>query len=196
MGRRFLREEDGFTLTEMLVTAMLMVIVLFALYSIFDTGLRVFGFGNASTEATDNARLGLAKMEREIRAAYPSENASFPPGINRDPVLFTSFGSQQMTLGNDRNGDRMVDAGERITYELSGSGPPYTLLRNSQPVVEYVQNLNFTYLTNGGATTSTESAIRMVRIVLTIRVPRGVLGTQSPVNRTITTDVALRNRVE
>ena len=65
MGRRFLKEESGFTLTEMLVTTMLMLLVLFALYSIFDMGLRVVGFGNASTEAADNARLGLAKMERE-----------------------------------------------------------------------------------------------------------------------------------
>jgi type II secretory pathway component PulJ len=170
MGRRFLREERGFTLTEMLVTTMLMIVVLFAIYSIFDISLRVFGFGNASMEATDNARMGMAKMEREIRAAYPLENASYQSGgITRNPTLFTSFGSQQITFGNDRNGNRMVDGDEVITYELSGSGPPYTLLRNSQPVVEYVQSLDFTYLTSG-ATTSTESAIRMVRVDLDVRV--------------------------
>ena len=90
----------------------------------------------------------------------------------------------------------MVIANEVITYELSGSGPPYTLLRNSLPVVEYVQSLNFTYLTSGGATTTTESAIRMVRIDLGIQVPPGVQGTRNAVDRTLTTEVALRNRGE
>jgi len=197
MRGRLLREEDGFTLTEMLVTTLIMIVVLFALYSIFDMSLRVFSYGNASIEATDNARLGLAKMEREIRAAYPSENAHDPAsGVNRNPTLFTSFGANQITFGNDRNGNRMVDAGELITYALSGSGPTYTLSRNSQPVVEYVEALNLTYLTSGGTTTANEPDIRVVRIRLDVRLPRGTLGTQRDVTRTIANDVALRNRGE
>jgi prepilin-type N-terminal cleavage/methylation domain-containing protein len=40
VGERVLREESGFTLPEMLVTMMVMILVFFALYSIFDMGLR------------------------------------------------------------------------------------------------------------------------------------------------------------
>jgi len=50
---------------------MIMIVVLFALYSIFDMGIRVFSFGNDKIEATEQARLGMEKMTREIRAAYP-----------------------------------------------------------------------------------------------------------------------------
>ena len=55
MKKRLLREESGFTLPEVLV--MLMLTVMFTLYSIFDTGIRVFSFGNDKTEAVENARL-------------------------------------------------------------------------------------------------------------------------------------------
>jgi len=74
--RRSLRDESGFTLTEVLVTIMIMVVVLFALYSIFDMGLRVFAFGNDKLEAVENARLGLERMEREVRAAYPYDRTN------------------------------------------------------------------------------------------------------------------------
>jgi|SRR5215217_5379542 len=195
MSGRLLREEGGFTLTEMLVTTLIMIIMLFALYSIFDMSLRVFGSGNASIEATDEARLGVAKMERELRAAYPSNKT------NDDNTLLTNFDDDQLTFGNDRNGNRRIvnslgvpDPDERITYELGGSSPPYTLLRNSQPVVDHVQSLTFTYRTKYGSLTSEPPAIDLVSIELKIQVPRGTLGTQTPVTRTISTDVALRNR--
>src|SRR5829696_9780682 len=68
---RFLKEEGGFTLSEMLVTIMIMMIVFFALYSIFDMSVRIYSFGSNKVEAVESARLGLERMEREIRAAYP-----------------------------------------------------------------------------------------------------------------------------
>jgi hypothetical protein len=192
---RLLREEGGFTLTEVMVTTLIMIIVLFALYSIFDMSLRVVGYGNASVEATDEARLGLAKMERELRAAYPYNRT------NGNTTLLTNYNAQQVTFGNDRNGNRHIvdamgvaDANEQITYTLGGGSPPYTLLRNSQPVVDHVQSLTLTYKTRDGAAPLGESAIGLVNINLVIQVPKGTLGTQTPVTRTITTDVALRNR--
>lgn len=67
-----LREESGFTVPEVLVVATMMVVVLFALYSIFNASIRVLSFANDNkVEAMENTRLGLEKMEREIRAAYP-----------------------------------------------------------------------------------------------------------------------------
>ena len=67
-----LREESGFTVPEVLVVATMLVVVLFALYSIFNASIRVLSFANDNkVEAMENTRLGLEKMEREIRAAYP-----------------------------------------------------------------------------------------------------------------------------
>ena len=132
--RRVVREEAGFTLTEMLVTTMIMIIVLFGLYSIFDMGLRVFSFGNNKVDATAKARLGMEKMEREIRAAYPVDRLNgrthvfFPSGFANpaasDPTL---PGEQSITFGNDLPSsagappNRMIDPEEAITYELRNS---------------------------------------------------------------------------
>ena len=118
-------------MTEVLVTMMMMLVVLFALYSIFDMGIRVFTFGNDKVEATEKARLGMEKMEREIRAAYPVDRIN-----GRDHVFFTFDsadpatsaptlpGERSITFGNDLQSsvggppDRMVGPEEAITYEL------------------------------------------------------------------------------
>ncbi len=70
-GRRLLVDESGFTLVEALVAATVMTAVLFSLYAVFDATVRVFEVAGDELEATENARLGMARMEREIRAAYP-----------------------------------------------------------------------------------------------------------------------------
>jgi prepilin-type N-terminal cleavage/methylation domain-containing protein len=185
---RLLRDESGFTLPELLVTVLMMTVVMFALYSIFDMSMRVFSFGNDKTEAVANARLGLEKMEREIKAAYPYDKA------DGDTTVLTTWTGSQITFGNDLNSNREVDPGEVISYRRGAD--PTTLVRekggNPQPVIEYVDGLSFQYLNRFDAPASTESEIAIVRINLAIRVDRGVGG---PATQTLTTDVALRNRL-
>ena len=72
----FPRDESGFTLPELLVTMTMMLTVLFALYSIFDTSVRIFRHGKDELKAVEDARLGLERMEREIRAAYPRDDGT------------------------------------------------------------------------------------------------------------------------
>ncbi len=203
MTRRLLREEGGFTLTEMLVTMMMMLTVMFALYSIFDMSMRVFSFGNNKIEAVETARVGLDKMARELRAAYPVDmvngktnlfwNTGAPTTILPSPPPATG----PITFGNDRNGNRRVydsatgvlDPGEQITYSLSGT----TLLRNGDPLADNVQALTLTYFdANGAAVTGSPTNIRVVHIKLVVNIP-GNEG-HGPVTQTLETDVALRNR--
>ena len=153
LKERFLAEERGFTLPEVLVTMLMMITVLFALYSIFDMSLRVFSFGNDKVEAVENARLGLEKMEREIRAAYPLDaannnlylffSATDPTQTNSSPTTapppaMPTYSS--ITFGNELNAsgasaDKIdcpsIGNCEYITYKLSGSGSTRTLLRNN-----------------------------------------------------------------
>ena len=96
MRRRFLKEQDGFTLPEMLVTMVIMLAVLSALYNIFDMSLKVFRFGNDKVEAVENARLGLEKMAREIRAAYPV-NGRLSTGDNRYRFFDATSGTTNAT---------------------------------------------------------------------------------------------------
>ena len=203
MTRRLLREEAGFTLPEMLVTMMMLLTAMYALYSIFDMSIRVFSFGNNKIEAVETARVGLDKMARELRAAYPVDR------VNGKTNLFWNAGAPvtvltspppangPITFGNDLNGNRriydsatgLLDSGEQITYSVSGT----TLLRNGDPVADNVQALTLTYFdANGNPVTGAAANIRVVHIKLEVKVP-GNAG-QGPVTQTLQTDVALRNR--
>lgn len=204
--RRLASEEGGFTLVEVLVTSMIMVLVLFALYSIFDMSLRVFSFGNDETEAVENARLGMERMEREIRAAYPYTKLD---GVEANDYLFPAFGtdpsnpvnpnpSGSVTFANDLDGDRQVDTdapNEQVTYGLSGGSEP-SLLRNGEPLSEFIEpgGLIVTYCRVASSCPPSagisEGQVRLVRIELRVRVERG----QQAGTQTLTTDVALRNR--
>lgn len=168
MRGRLLKEQGGFTLAETLVTTMIMIVVLFALYGIFDMSLRIYDFGNDKVEATQNARLGLEKMEREIRAAY-QVNGAASTGSQRYR-FFSANGTTtsppaqmptaaQITFGNElgSSGDGKIQCGspcEYITYKLTddASGAactvaPCTLRRvngssstaTGDPVVEFVR---------------------------------------------------------
>jgi prepilin-type N-terminal cleavage/methylation domain-containing protein len=213
--RKRLLEEKGFTLPEVLVTTMIMIVVLFALYSIFDMSLRTFAFGNDKVEAVENARLGLEKMEREVRGAYPYNKGASPPDAHLfDPGTWTAT---QIKFGNELDGNRTIEcpnpAGEceiisyRV-YQPAGSST-YALGRaNSaagtlRPVVEHVDyagptdtGLRFRYFQADGTTEvfpgGNESVIGMVRIELRIRVDNQF----QDGSQTLTTDVALRNRGE
>ena len=192
--------QSGFTLPEMMITITITIVVLFSLFSIFDTSIRVFSLGNDKVEAVENARLGLDRMAREMRAAYPYDK------INGQPHLFWSSGaptagampsSAGATFGNDVNGNRKIDAGEQITYALDG-GAPATLLRNGEGVIGHVrdvdgdQALTFAYLNASGSAATSEADIAMVRIKLEIAV--GGTGSGESVEQVLETEVDLRNR--
>ena len=187
MRERFIREESGFTLPELLVTMLLMLTVFFALHSIFDMGIRVFSFGNDKTEATENARLGLERMERELRAAYPYNKAA------GNGTLIASGTADAVTFGNDLNGNRIVDSNEVITYRRSPSEPTVLQRENNgqtQPLAGFVGGLAFDYVNPAGDPVAASTASR-VRISLAVEVDRGI---NQPVTQTLTTDVALANR--
>lgn len=203
--RKRLLKEDGFTLVEMMVTIMIMTTVLFALYSIFDMGIRVFSFGNNKIEATENARLGLEKMAREIRAAYPYDKGN---PTSPDTHLFDTMSSTQITFANDLGtGDRVIDpTTERITYNVSGTTLQRTVGSGTpQAVVEHLKTddpstvadeigLKIEYLKSSGVNfvpATSEPEVQVVRITLTIETGGGAANSAT---QTLTTDVALRNR--
>jgi Tfp pilus assembly protein PilW len=168
LRERFVKDETGFTLAEMMVTIVIMMIVFFALYNIFDMTFRVFSFGNNEVEATESARIGMEKMEREIRQAYryndPSQTYLFFDTVTPtnaltlpDPDLDTGQKiAHELTFGNELGspGDGQITCAspsscEYITYKLTNadgtvpcSGATCTLWRangsKSGPVIDNV----------------------------------------------------------
>ena len=220
MRKRFVKDETGFTLTEMIVTIIIMMIVFFALFSIFDMSIRVFSVGNNKVEATESARAGMEKMEREIRQAYNYDLTSDPKKtyLLLDPVDPTTALTvppatvTQLTFGNDLPGapgagNGKIECGspcEYITYKLTNAdgtaacaAAPCTLWRvgppNAAPVVENVAlgGLSFTLLRSDGTVPACERQVGMMLVKLTVSVDRGI---GNPSTQTLTTVLDLRNR--
>ena len=135
LRQRFSKDERGFTLTEMLVTIIIMGVVLSALGSILDMSLRAFSFGNNKVEAVESARVGMEKMEREIRGAYRYDSST-----SKNYLFFTTASPgtalavpptavTEITFGNDLGapgaaGTGKIECGtpddcEYITYKLT-----------------------------------------------------------------------------
>lgn len=212
MRRKFLRDEGGFALPELLVVVTIMVVVLLAIYSIFDMSIKVFSFGNNKTEAVENARAGLGKMEREIRAVYPQDKAASPS----NNTLLTNWTANSIAFGNDLDGNRKIQCVsggtppcETVSYSVylpTGAsshalGRVNALGGDPQPVAEFVDyvsptdtGLKLRYFQKDGTTEVSpggdEKSIAIVRIELRVKVQRGT----RPGTQTLTTDVALRNR--
>lgn len=198
--RRRLSEEDGFTLPEALVAMVMTAAVLLALYAVFDASVRVFGAARGNAEAAQAARTGLARMKREIRAAYPRDKAG------GDATRLTSFGEGRLDFGNDLDGDRrtvdpatgLAEPGERVSYTLGSGGAP---LRNGRLLIDSAGDvdgdgraLTFGYLDANGdpVVTGDEADIELVRVELEVSAGTGAGG--EPVERILRTTVALRNR--
>jgi competence protein ComGC len=193
---RFLRDERGFTLSEMLVTIVIFIATLFALYSLLDMSVKVFMFGNNKAEAMENARQGLEKMEREIRQAYAFNRGADPP----DTHLLDAMEDNEIEFGNDLDGDGIIECPiinedcEIIGYILPEGTS--TLMRtrgggDPQPVIEHVDDVAFTYFKADGTTATNEPDVALVRIDVGITVDPG---TNREARQELTTEVDLRNR--
>ena len=190
-----------------------MGVVFSALFSVFDMSLTIFSYGNNKVEAAENARVGLEKMEREIRQAHAINTAT--------GQMFDTWASTQIRFGNDLDGNGVIACPntssptkcEKIGYQVyedpAGSGN-FTLGRdnsstgatntvaNLRPVAERVQSLTFTYYDSTGDEVvpadpdgDTEEDIDRVLVSLDISVDQG-LG--NPATQTLTTVIDLRNR--
>ncbi|MGH7424716.1 MAG: PilW family protein [Candidatus Methylomirabilales bacterium] len=63
------RDEQGFTVAEVLMASVLVVIIFIPLYTLFMAGNRTFNTGVDRAEIQQNARVALQSMTREIRMA-------------------------------------------------------------------------------------------------------------------------------
>lgn len=197
------KEERGFTLVEVLVSAMMMFGVLFALFAIFDVSVRAFGYGGDRLESVGNARLALGRMEREIRAAYPYDLTSDPPRRHlfldpADPTRPAVPTATRITFGNEVGGDRSIDGSEIIGYYLSGHDLKRSKGGSAQTLVDSVPTDGLRFIPcrspddcPPALAITDEAEIRLLRIEMAVEVRRRG---QDPTRQTLVTDVYLRNR--
>jgi hypothetical protein len=117
VGTRW-RSEQGFTVAEVLLASVLVIIILIPLYGLFMTGHTTFNRGVDRAEIQQNARVALQWMTQEIRMAgyeFPGlANPACPSPKAAACVLPTQLASR-IGLRGDVDGDGVT---EWVEYEL------------------------------------------------------------------------------
>ena len=147
--RRMLRDQRGFTLTELLVVTAVLAVVLGAVILIQQKGQEAYIMGSNRVETQQNARVALDLMTRELRSA--TAITAIPSGTN---MTFT-----------DQNG-------ASVQYQLASGNLTRSTGGIATILIGGVQSLAFTYYsayngqTNTGTTTGTASAVTVIKITL------------------------------
>jgi hypothetical protein len=172
------------SLADLLAALAMFALVAAGTFVVLDEAQRAWAFGAARAETQQSARVALARLAGEIRAAGRG-------GQSFDAVALAA--PDAIVLQQELDGDGVIAAnGERVTWRLVG-----TILRRDaggglQPIINGVRGLTLTYFDAGGAPTSTPSAVRSVEIVLVAGPDYSVPG--SSASTVLTTEVRLRNR--
>ncbi len=185
-------DKKGFSLIEIMVAIAIMSILSIAMMKTYTGFTRVYTTQEVAAGVQQDLRAALNIMTQDIRMA------------GFDPTDSDNFGVEVATATNiritsDTDMDGAVDDSgfERITYNFNaGTNQLQQILyettgsESTQPVVDNVTIVTFTYLDENNAVTATLADIRTVTISMTIDEPAGRGGT---VSRTLSTRVQCRN---
>jgi prepilin-type N-terminal cleavage/methylation domain-containing protein len=130
--RAVLRDQRGFTLTELLVVAAVLGLILAAVVLVQQQGQQAYIFGSQRVEVQQNNRAALELMVRELRSA--NSVTAIPSATNLTFV--------------DQNG-------VTTQYQLSGSTLNRTAAGTTTPLIGGVNSLAMTYFSGWDAKKTT-----------------------------------------
>ncbi|MEE8503879.1 MAG: prepilin-type N-terminal cleavage/methylation domain-containing protein [candidate division NC10 bacterium] len=135
MTRQDFNRARGFSLLEVLVAMAVFSIVLFAIYTTFESSMGTYAKGDLKTDIHQNARGAMELMVRDIRLAgffpedfspTPIPPAAEPPGCVGPPFTGISTATfTQITICGDVDGD---DSSELVTYTWFGDTSGDTII--------------------------------------------------------------------
>jgi prepilin-type N-terminal cleavage/methylation domain-containing protein len=174
--RAVLRDQRGFTLTELLVVATVLGMILAGVVLIQMQGQQAYLFGSHRVEVQQNNRAALELITRELRSAQS---------------VTTLTSASDLTL---------VDLnGTTIRYQLSGATLNRITGGTTTPLIGGVQTLTMSYYsawngaTNTGTTTTVPASVKLVRLQL-VTGTEDFAGAGSPANQHATMESLVRMR--
>jgi len=173
----------GFTVAEIIIALGIGSILLLAMVSLFASINRCYTTQNVAADVQQVTRVGIDIIAKHIRLA----------GLN--PLQVANAGivtaqPSQLHLTYDDNGDGTIDSTEDITFLVQDNTLKRQTRNGSQPILDNVSNLSFTYFNAADETATTTNAIRTVGISLTVEEPAG---RDQSLSRTYSTRVIGRN---
>ncbi|MDF1592336.1 MAG: prepilin-type N-terminal cleavage/methylation domain-containing protein [Desulfobacterales bacterium] len=166
------KNDNGFTLVEILVAMVVSGLVLSGIYSTYQSQQRSYILQEEIAQVQQNLRAAMYLLTRELRMA------GFNPSGNAGAGIVTGeWTNTSLRLTKDDNGDGDVtDSGEDLTYSLYTAGGIQKLGRKNpatnQPVAENIQELWFVFLDANNVETAVLSNIRSVEVTLVARAGR------------------------
>ena len=185
-------DKKGFSLIEVMVAIAIMSILSIAMMKTYTGFTRVYTTQEVVAGVQQDLRASLNIMTQDIRMAGfdPTDSDNFGVEVATATNIRITSDTDMDGAVNDSGFERITynfDAGtnqlQQILYETTGS-------ESTQPVVDNVTNVTFTYLDEDNNITATLADIRTVTISMTIDEPAGRGGT---VSRTLPTRVQCRN---
>jgi prepilin-type N-terminal cleavage/methylation domain-containing protein len=174
--RAVLRDQRGFTLTELLVVATVLGMILAGVVLIQMQGQQAYLFGSHRVEVQQNNRAALELITRELRSAQ---------------AITTVASASDLTL---------VDLnGTTIQYQLSGATLNRITGGTTTPLIGGVQTLTMSYYsawngaTNTGTTTTAPASVKLIRLQL-VTGTEDYAGAGSPANQHATMESLVRLR--
>jgi type IV pilus assembly protein PilW len=154
----------GFTLIEILIAMAIGAIVMAAIVDTFITQRKTYDLQEQIAEMTQNARIGMGMLSREVRmAGYNPAGATFEA---------ISYDLTKLEFRADLNGDGDPDDdGETIAYFYDAA--TLQLMRETsgsqQPLAENITAFTFSYLDQAGAVVSNTADVYQIEVSITAR---------------------------
>jgi type IV pilus assembly protein PilW len=161
-----LRNLEGFTLVELMVSMSIGMVILAAVTTTFMSQTRIYNAQEQINEMQQNARGALDIITREVKMAGYKPNGGGFNGV--------TYSTTQLMIQADLDSDGAIStsstANEQIRYVFDSANQRITRAVGSgsaQVIAEHISAFTFSYLDTNGTTTTVTADIRQVSISIT-----------------------------
>lgn len=163
-----LRDPNGFTLVELMVSMGIGMVILAAVTTTFMSQTRIYNAQEQINEMQQKVRGALDILSRELKMAGYKPNGGGFNGV--------TYSTTQLRVQADLNSDGAIStsstANEQITYAFDNANEQITRAVGSgsaQILAEHISAFTFNYLDSAGAATTVSANIRQVSITITAK---------------------------
>lgn len=196
------RRSRGFTLAEVLVTSVLLLLISSTIFTVYRYQMFAFKAQEAQLDTQESARGLIDLMSREIRLA------GYDPRCTKAFAGVVAASAQGLQIQFDGDEDGAIGAGENIVYAWdtsvggltrSAGGEPVLLVTGTSTALTFVYyDANGNLLVPAGTpptlTAAQRTAVRRIKVVLHVEKPNPDPLTGSVLVSEVVSNVDLRNR--
>ncbi len=194
LWRRPLDNDQGFTLIEILIASIILVIVLLGIYVIYESNQSTYVRGEGRANLQQNVRVALDQITRELLMAgydptHILANTGSYSGVTLASCAMQSLGASSLRFVADVNGDGTTEVVEfshdatnkcidRQVWTLSGT---VFSTAGAQAITERntMNSLTFIYRDQSNAVTAVACDVKRIDVSLSGTVKAGSQGAQS-----------------